>query len=204
MARISDAPVTATRRRRHREIIDAAAAVFSEKGYHGASTREIAERIGMQQGSLYYHFRSKDAALQEVCRIGVADFVRGLEQIMAADLPVEDKLRRAVANHLEPLRERRDYVRTFLFSRHNLPHELRGEVWALTREYERLLESLLRDGVASGALRADLDCRLAMQAFIGMGNAASVSHRASRTQSLDDYIAAFADIILKGVLRTSE
>lgn len=200
MARPNDAPVTATRRRRHREIIDAAAAVFSEKGYHGASTREIAERIGMQQGSLYYHFRSKDAALEEVCRLGVSDFVRGLQRIMAADLAVEAKLKRAVANHLEPLRERRDYVRTFLFSRHNLPRELRGEVWSLTREYEGLLEELFRQGVAAGVLRPDLDCRLAMQAFIGMCNAASVSHRPSRTQSLDDCIAAFAEIILKGVL----
>lgn len=199
MARPSDAPVSAAKRRRHREIIDAAAAEFSEKGYHGASTRAIAERIGMQQGSLYYHFRSKDAALEEVCRIGVQDFVRGLQAIVASEVAVEEKLRRAVANHLEPLRERRDYVRTFLFSRHNLPRDLRTEVWALTREYERLLESLLQDGVASGALRPDLDCRLAMQAFIGMCNAASVSHRPSRSQSLDDYIAAFADIILSGV-----
>ncbi|HZD25745.1 MAG TPA: helix-turn-helix domain-containing protein, partial [Alphaproteobacteria bacterium] len=52
------------RARRHREIMDAAAAVFSEKGFHGASTRDIAERVGLRQGSLYYHFPSKEAALE--------------------------------------------------------------------------------------------------------------------------------------------
>lgn len=193
---------TATRRRRHREIIDAAAAVFSEKGYHGASTREIAERIGMQQGSLYYHLRSKDAALEEVCRIGVSDFVAGLDAIVADDGSIEEKLRRAVANHLEPLRHRRDYVRTFLFGRYNLPRELRGEVWRLTRQYEDLLEALLRQGVSEGSLRPDLDCRLAMQAFIGMCNAAAVSHRPSSGPPLDACIAAFADIILAGMRHT--
>ena len=201
MARAEGASAAAGRRRRHAEIIDAAAAVFSERGYHGASTREIAERVGMQQGSLYYHFRSKEAALEEVCRLGVADFVQGLRAIVDDGDNVEAKLARAVANHLEPLRHRRHYVRTFLFSRHDLPRELRGEVWALTREYESLLEGLFHRGIAERRLRPDLDSRLAMQAFIGMCNAAAVSHRPDRAQPLDAYIAAFADIVLRGVVR---
>ena len=160
----------------------------------------IADRVGMQQGSLYYHFRSKDAALEEVCRLGVTEFVEGLRNIVEAEVPTAKKIARAVANHLEPLRQRRDYVRTFLFSRHNLPRALRTDVWQLTHEYEDLLEGLFRQGVESGDLRADLDCRLAMQAFIGMCNAAAVSHQPSRSQSLDGYIQAFADIILSGVI----
>jgi AcrR family transcriptional regulator len=43
-----------------RRIIDAAAGAFSELGFHGASTREIAARAGTNQGLITYHFRSKD------------------------------------------------------------------------------------------------------------------------------------------------
>lgn len=43
-----------------RRIVDAAAAAFSELGFHGASTREIAARAGTNQGLITYHFRSKD------------------------------------------------------------------------------------------------------------------------------------------------
>jgi TetR/AcrR family transcriptional regulator len=43
-----------------RRIIEAAAAAFSELGFHGASTRDIAARAGANQGLITYHFRSKD------------------------------------------------------------------------------------------------------------------------------------------------
>ena len=191
--------VEGKRARRRRQVIDAAAAVFAEKGYHGASTRDIAERLRMQQGSLYYYFPSKDAALEEVCRAGVADFVEGLERIVAGPGPAERKIRAAVANHLEPFGERPDYVRTFLFDRHALSREARREVGALSRRYEALLEQLFRDGVASGAFRPDLDGRVATLAFIGACNMAAMRYRPSEKLSLDRMIAGFADLILDGV-----
>ena len=41
------------------------AAVFAEKGFHGASTQDIANRLGINQAALYYYFPSKEAALEE-------------------------------------------------------------------------------------------------------------------------------------------
>lgn len=67
----SDEAKSRTRvRKRRAEVVDAAARVFSERGYHGASTQDIADRLGMRQASLYYYFASKEAALEEVCTIG--------------------------------------------------------------------------------------------------------------------------------------
>jgi TetR/AcrR family transcriptional regulator len=43
-----------------RRIVEAAAEAFSELGFHGASTRQIAARAGANQGLITYHFRSKD------------------------------------------------------------------------------------------------------------------------------------------------
>jgi len=44
--------------------IEAAARVFADKGFHGATTQDIASEMGIQQGSLYYYFKSKEQALQ--------------------------------------------------------------------------------------------------------------------------------------------
>ena len=58
-------------RRRAGEIIEAAARVFAERGYHGASTQAIADVLGIRQASLYYYFPSKEVALEQVCMLGV-------------------------------------------------------------------------------------------------------------------------------------
>ena len=59
MARTVGSAADDTRRR----ILDAATALFNERGYAGTSIRDITERLGMTKGALYYHFASKDELL---------------------------------------------------------------------------------------------------------------------------------------------
>ena len=53
------------------EILDAAAALFGEAGYAATSTRAIADRVGIRQASLYYHFAGKDEILLELLEASV-------------------------------------------------------------------------------------------------------------------------------------
>ena len=64
----------ASQRRRAPQIIEAAARVFAERGFHGATTQDIADVLGIRQASLYYYFSSKEAALELVCLRGVEGF----------------------------------------------------------------------------------------------------------------------------------
>jgi AcrR family transcriptional regulator len=64
------------------QILDAAAALFSESGFSGSSTRAIADRVGIRQQSLYYHFAGKDEILAELLSGSVRpsiDFVESIE-----------------------------------------------------------------------------------------------------------------------------
>src|SRR5215469_1102595 len=95
-------------RRRAEEVIDAAAAVFAERGYHGASTQDVADRLGMRQASLYYYFPSKEAALEQVCLRSVGDFVDRAQAIARAPGRAADKLTTLIHSHLAPVEVRRD------------------------------------------------------------------------------------------------
>lgn len=53
------------------QILDAAAALFVEHGFSATSTRAIAERVGIRQASLYYHFAGKDDMLVELLTTSV-------------------------------------------------------------------------------------------------------------------------------------
>lgn len=185
--------------KRYAEILDAAASVFAEKGYHGASTKDIADRLGIRQGSLYYYFPSKEVALEEVCLIGVDGFVSRLKAIIDQDLPHEDRVRRAIANHLEPLASKPNYVRVFLKERQHLDGERRQKVSRRSAEYERLFEEMLREGVTDGAIRGDLDCRLAVLAILGMCNATTDWRAREQDRPLDEIARGFADMILGGL-----
>jgi AcrR family transcriptional regulator len=186
-------------RRRHDEIIDAAAAVFARKGYHGASTKDVADRLGIRQGSIYYYVPSKEAALEQVCLIGVEGFLRRLTAIRADGGSYTDKVRAAMLAHLEPTRDRHDYVRTFLGSRHNLPPTVRRNISRLTRDYERLFEALISDGVAAGEFRPGLDARLATLGILGMCNAALTWYGVEEGATIERIAVEYADMILDGL-----
>jgi len=181
------------------EVFDAAASVFAEKGYHGTSTKDIADRLGLQQGSLYYYFASKEEALRKVCEMGVGDFVDSLRAIVAGDRPAQDKLAAAIENHLRPLETRPAYVRVFLSERGHLSARHRRAIGRLTREYEQLLADIVRQGVAARAFRADVDPRLVALAILGMCNWACLWHRAERDPSPAALGAEFAAYLLRGI-----
>src|SRR5882757_1114143 len=98
-------------RRRAPEIIDAAARVFAERGFHGATTQDIADVLGIRQASLYYYFPSKEGALELVCLQGVAGFFEVAKAIAAGPGSAADKLARLIKAHLDPLTDLSDFVR---------------------------------------------------------------------------------------------
>jgi len=180
-------------------VIDGAAAVFAERGFHGASTRHIADRLGLRQGSLYYYFTSKDAALEEVCRVGVEAFVHGLAPIAAGPDPAPEKLARAVANHLMPLRDRADYVRVFLFERRHLAPDHRAQVARLSQAYEALLAEIVAQGQAEGSLAPEPDPEMAVLAILGACNGAARRYRPGREPGLERLIAGLSRILADGL-----
>ena len=60
--------VGSTAERTRARVLDAALALFTERGYAGTSMRDLADRLGMTKAALYYHFASKEALLRELVR----------------------------------------------------------------------------------------------------------------------------------------
>ncbi|MFR5584142.1 MAG: TetR/AcrR family transcriptional regulator [[Clostridium] scindens] len=51
---------------RKNEILDAAAALFAQKGFDHTSTSEIMEAVGIAKGTLYHHFKSKESIMDAI------------------------------------------------------------------------------------------------------------------------------------------
>lgn len=186
-------------RRRAEEIIDAAAAVFAERGYHGASTQDVADRLGMRQASLYYYFPSKEAALEQVCLRSVGDFLERAQAIANGPADAADKLVAIIHSHLAPVAERGDYVRCFLRERRFLPRDSARRIGRVARRYESILQGVIEGGIAAGELRRDLDPRLATLALLGMCNAAMEWYGREPNASVNHIADVFAGLAISGM-----
>jgi AcrR family transcriptional regulator len=188
--------------RRCDEIIDAAAQVFAERGYHGASTQAIADVLGMRQASLYYYFSSKEAALEAVCLRGTDGFVESAEAVVEGRGAPLEKLARLIAAHLAPIETRRDYVKVFINERRYLPAVSRRRLGRKTRAIERCFEQVILAGIADKSVVRGTDARLAMLAVLGMCNAV-INWRASDQGKDMQVIAAQLAKLIAGGLAAS-
>ena len=189
---------SASQRRRAPQIIGAAARVFAERGFHGATTQDIADVLGIRQASLYYYFSSKEAALELVCLKGVEGFFEAAKTIAARRESAQKRLISLIGSHLSPLVDRADFVKVFLNERQHLPRESRRRIGRWSRGLERIFEDVIKEGVAKVEFRADLDVRLATLAILGMCNAAS-SWQRKENIDVNDIAEEFARLMTDGM-----
>jgi TetR/AcrR family transcriptional regulator, cholesterol catabolism regulator len=162
----------ATRQR----VLDAAARAFREHGYAATTLSDIADAAGLRTASLYYHFGSKEELVEEVLRIGtmlVSDAVTRALGDLPPDTPFRDRLGAAVAAHLDHLLSLTDYTSANIRIIGHVPAEVRERVWPQREAYGEVWADLLRQGRASGAIRADADLGLLRVLILGTLNYAS-------------------------------
>jgi AcrR family transcriptional regulator len=157
--------------RQRQAAIRAAAAEFAEKGFHGACTKDIAERLGIKQGSLYYYFSSKEEALGEVCLFGIQDYVRHMDDIAGSAQSFEAKLTATITSHLSSYRERNEALKVYNDERLYLPETRRSRLKELGSRYRQQLEGIFEAAKETGVVRSSIDSHFAAQAVIGMCNA---------------------------------
>ncbi|MFI4987990.1 MAG: TetR/AcrR family transcriptional regulator [Alphaproteobacteria bacterium] len=186
------------RDRRRREVIAAAEAVFAEKGFHEATTREIGERIGLLPGSLYYYVPSKEAALAEVCRKQGAEFNARLTAVLESERPIVAKIRAGMMLHI--MHNRSYLAATFTFARRDLPEAVLPALKALAEEYHRLWDEMFRRAAARGELPAGFDVQAATIGLLALCNGSLHWYEGKPASEVEAIALRLVNQFLKGVL----
>lgn len=159
--------------RTRQRILDAAAACFSDLGYAGVTLRDIAERAKMKAGSLYYHFDSKEALVEEVLRVGqtaASTATRRAVSELGRNGDAIARLRAAITAHLTTILAESDYASADLRILAQLPEPIRERHLEQQREYGAFWAELFRKAVASGRLRRDLHLSVVRMLVLGALN----------------------------------
>ncbi|APH73495.1 TetR/AcrR family transcriptional regulator [Aquibium oceanicum] len=131
-------------------IIRAAIAVFRRKGFHGATTRCMAEEAGVTQSNIYNYVRSKDDILYLVCEHLVGLYSASVDRVMRDHADPYDRLINALRGIMAVMFEHRDELVLLYNEVHALQKPDRKLVLKAVARFIRQFQQLLDDYVADG------------------------------------------------------
>ena len=187
--------------KREQEIIAAAATIFKEKGYQTATTRDIAAKVGIQQATLYYYVSSKEELLYLVVREPITQLYAQLESIMQAPVSARVKIERGLQAHLAAFDENYPHMFVFVQELHNVIQALPDDQQEFPQHYQHLWEKILRQGVADGELRRDLDVVTTTLMILGMCNWMFRWYRKGGRLDTGTLAQQYARAILDGIVQ---
>jgi TetR/AcrR family transcriptional regulator, cholesterol catabolism regulator len=178
---------------RREQILDQAARLFSERGYHATSMRDIGEATGMLAGSLYAHIASKEDLLYQIVLAAAHQFLGGAEALRAEVLSPEERLRRAMRAHVGVVAEGREHARVFHHEWTALTGRRQAEVRRLRDRYEALWDEIVRE------LPGVTDAKFARLLVLSAANWTYTWYRAEGPLSPEEVADRFTDLLLHGL-----
>lgn len=154
-------------------ILDAAAKLFSKRGYNGTALRDIANALDMKAGSLYYHFESKEQMVLEILTMGMKNIISTVIQRVEA-LPEtatsREVLVEAAKGHLTALLEKGDYTSTSIRNYAQMPEAVRKKGAVLREKYEKMWRTFLLEAQQNGDIKESVNLKILRLSLLGALN----------------------------------
>ena len=182
------------------DILDAAAQVIRQKGFHGASMADIAEAVNLQKASLYHHVASKQEILLELLDRGLDLLIEQVSVIAAQPLPPDEKLRQMVQVYLRLLAENGDLSAVLLFEHRSLEHDQHVRHIPNRDRFESLWREAIEEGVRAGQFTCS-DVSLAARALMGILNWTLTWYHPDGPLSIDQISNQYTNLLLNGLLK---
>ena len=182
------------------EILEAAALIFGQKGFHATSMQDIARAVDLQKASLYHHFPGgKQELLVDILDWALDLLIEHMQEVVALAAPPGEKLRRAMQVYLETVLNYRAPAAVLLLEHRSLDPELHARHIPRRDRFERLWRDLIQEGMAEGTFNCT-DPALAGRALLGVMNWTITWYRPEGSLSAEAIAQQFSDLFLNGLL----
>ncbi len=182
------------------DILDAAAQVFRQKGFHGASMSAIADAVNLQKASLYHHVSSKQEILLALLDRALGMLTEHIAGIASQPLPADQKLRQMIRAYLSALADNGDLTSVLLFEHRSLDKKSHARHVPQRDKFERLWRDVLNEGIQTKVF--DLkDTGLAVRAIMGVMNWTLTWYNPEGGKNIEQIADEYSDFVLKGMLK---
>ncbi len=180
-------------------ILQHAARVFSEKGYEGASIRDISRATDVSLSGLYYYFESKQNLLYLIQIHAFRSILEQLEELVEGIQEPEDRLKLFVRNHIGYFLSHPHEMKVLAHEDSVLEEPYRKEVAEIKRRYYELARGIFEDLRRQGDAAA-VSPRVAILSLYGMMNWIYKWYNPKVDPRAEELAEAMATIFLNGVL----
>jgi AcrR family transcriptional regulator len=193
--------------RTRRRILDAGAAAFRRDGYASVTLKDVAVLAGLQAGSLYYHFSSKEEIVETVLEVGldgVAAATREAVDALGSNADPVARLRAAIAAHLKFVLAESDYAVANIRILTQVPKEIRQRHLRRQRRYGAFWRALFESAAKAGALRKDLDLSVVRMLTLGALNWSVEWYDENHRRGPEEIAGHLSTMILEGLRRATK
>lgn len=185
--------------RRRTAVIDVAAKMFAERGYHATSIEDLLGATGMTKGGLYHYMDSKEDLLMSVVDVLMDPLLQRARETLETGGSAESRLRALMALWLEHVASHRDHMIVFSQERRTLERSSR---WRELREARRSFEKLLAEAIDSGCEDGSFavaDRQLALMMLLGAVNHIPQWFRLRGRLKPAEIAERYCDVLLDGI-----
>ncbi len=149
-------------------LYETALRLFAENGYHAVGLRDVAEELGQQPSSIYFHVDSKADLLFDLCMIGHRSHYQSLrDALLDAGHEPEEQLRSVITAHIRVHLEYPAMARLTNRELRALGPEQLDQVLAVRNPAEQIVIDVIERGIRMESFHVD-DAFLAARAILGM------------------------------------
>jgi AcrR family transcriptional regulator len=182
------------------DILEAAAQVFRQKGFHGASMQDIAKAVNLQKPSLYHHVSSKQEILLELLDRALELLLERISPIAEQSILADERLRLMIREYLQILAENTDLSAVLLFEHRSLESKQHARHGPNRDKFEALWRNVLADGVRSKRFVCE-DISLTTRAILGILNWTITWYRPSGDLTIQQIADEYSNLLLNGLLK---
>jgi AcrR family transcriptional regulator len=185
------------------DILVAAAQIFSQKGFHGASMQDIAAAVNLQKASLYHHVNSKQEILLAILDQALDMLIEHMQAVIDQPLPPDEKMRAAVRAYLQAMLDHRDLASVLLLEHRSLESVYLARHIPRRDRFERLWRDLIQTGMDEGVFCC-VDPVLTVRALLGVMNWTITWYHPDGPLTVDEIADQFASLFMNGLVTRSE
>lgn len=180
-------------------ILQEAAHLFREKGYMASTLRELAKRSGVQGGSIYHHFSSKQEILYQIMDSTMTNLLFNLKEIVRDEKDPVEKLKKAIRFHIEYHVKNPDETYVTDSEIRSIKKGAYDRIVRKRRSYEKIFIQILEEGINRGGIIVN-DVKLAAIAILQMCTGVSYWFKEDGLLSMEEIVDEYISFSCWGLI----